>query len=105
MAVIVVTDKNYQAEVAESDKPVLLDFWAEWCGPCQQMAPVVEEIAEEYGSIKVGKVNVDEEMELAQKFHVVYIPTLVLVKNGEAAATHVGYSGKQELLNELGITG
>lgn len=103
MSVTVITKNNFNSEVMESNIPVLIDFWASWCGPCQMLSPIVDEIAEEYSAIKVCKVNVDEEMELAQQFMVVSIPTLVLVKDGQVAKTLVGYRAKEELISELGL--
>ena len=94
---MVITQNNFNLEVENSDKPVLIDFWASWCGPCMMMSPVVEQIEEEHPEIKVGKVNVDEEMVLAQKFMVVSIPTLILFKNGKPEITSVGFKGKEEL--------
>ncbi|MBR7081629.1 MAG: thioredoxin [Oscillospiraceae bacterium] len=99
MAEITVTKENFENEVLKSDKPVLLDFWATWCGPCMMLSPVIAEIAEEYeGQIKVGKVNVDEQPELAASFRVVSIPTVVVMKNGEVTNTAVGYRPKEELV-------
>ena len=89
---------NFQAEVLNSDKPVLLDFWAPWCGPCRMVAPIVEEIAQERSDIVVGKINVDEEMELAMKFGVSSIPTLVVMKNGQMTAHAIGYRPKADIL-------
>ncbi len=98
MAEITITEKNFEEEVMQSDKPVLLDFWATWCGPCQMLSPVVAQIAEENeGKIKVGKVNVDEEQNLAMKFRIVSIPTLVLVENGKVVKTEVGFLPKSEV--------
>ena len=94
---MVITQNNFNSEVENSDKPVLIDFWASWCGPCMMMSPVVEQIEKEHPEIKVGKVNVDEEMVLAQKFMVVSIPTLILFKNGKPEITSVGFKGKEEL--------
>lgn len=98
-----ITSENYDAEVLHSDKPVLLDFWAEWCGPCRMLAPVIHEIAEERDDIVVGKVNVDEAGELASSFGIVSIPTVILMENGKVAAKAVGYREKQSLLDELGL--
>ena len=95
--IIVITQNNFNTEVENSDKPVLIDFWASWCGPCMMMSPVVEQIEKEHPEIKVGKVNVDEEMVLAQKFMVVSIPTLILFKNGKPEITSIGFKGKEEL--------
>ncbi|MBO4220221.1 MAG: thioredoxin [Clostridia bacterium] len=104
MAEIKVTGGNFQSEVMASDKPVLLDFWAEWCGPCRMLAPVIAEIARDYeGKIKVGKVNVDEEGELAGKFGIASIPTLVLIKDGKIAATSVGFRPKAQIVEMLKI--
>ena len=98
MAVIEITNENFETEVTKSDKPVLLDFWAPWCGPCRMLSPVVDQIAEERGDIKVGKINVDEQKELASKFGVMSIPTLVVMTGGEVKATSVGYKPKTAVL-------
>lgn len=104
MSEIKITKANYNEEVLNSPIPVVIDFWATWCGPCRMIAPVIEEIAEEYASVvKVGKVNVDEEPELASQFGIISIPTVVLVKNGQISAKSVGYRTKEQLTNELGI--
>ncbi len=93
------TKNNFKDEVLNSDIPVLVDFWATWCGPCRMVAPIVEEIADEYdGRIKVGKVNVDEEPELSMQFRVASIPTLMVFKNGKLVNTAVGYRPKADIL-------
>jgi len=101
MSVINITKDNFDTEVKESDKTVLLDFWAPWCGPCRMLAPVMEEIAEEYGDIKVCKVNVDEEEELASDFGVMSIPALFVIKGGEITSSSVGARPKAQILELL----
>ena len=101
MAILNVTKENFQAEVVQSDRPVLLDFWAAWCGPCRMVSPVVDEIAAERTDIKVGKVNVDEEPELAGAFQVMSIPTLVVMKDGKVVRQMVGARPKQQILDLL----
>ncbi len=98
MAIVTLTKDNFNREVLQSSQPVLVDFWAAWCGPCKMLSPVVEEVASQRTDIKVGKVNVDEESELAIQFKVTSIPTLVLFKNGRIARTSVGYISKEEVL-------
>ena len=93
-----ITTKNFNEEVLKSEKPVLVDFWAIWCGPCKMIAPIIEDIAEEYSDkIKVGKINVDEEMELAMKYGITSIPTLLLFKGGEVVKKTLGYMSKEEV--------
>ena len=102
MAEVKLTKLNFEDEVIHSDLPVLVDFWATWCGPCRMVAPIVEEIAEAYeGTVKVGKVNVDEEPELAAAFRVSSIPTLMVFKNGRLVNTAVGYRPKEQIVAML----
>lgn len=101
MSVIEITSSNFENEVLKSDKTVLIDFWASWCMPCKMLSPVVDEIAEENPEIKVGKVNVDEQPELAEKFGVMSIPTLIVFKNGQNIDTSVGVKPKAEILEML----
>ena len=98
MAEIKLTDQNFEQEVLHADMPVLVDFWASWCGPCRMLAPVIAEIAEEYaGKVKVGKVNVDEQPNLANRYGIASIPTVMLFKNGEVVSTSLGYRPKNDL--------
>jgi thioredoxin 1 len=98
-----ITKNNFEQEVLHSDKPVLIDFWAPWCGPCRMLSPVISEIAEEYGDkIKVCKVNVDDEGELAASFNVMSIPTLVVVKDGKVANSAVGVRPKAQIVEMIG---
>lgn len=96
-----ITKENFQDEVLQSSEPVLIDFWAEWCAPCRMLAPIVDEIAEESNGIKIGKINVDEERELALKFSVNSIPMLVLFKDGKSVAQTVGVQSKEEILKMI----
>lgn len=102
MSEVIINKSNFENEVINADKPVLLDFYADWCGPCKMLSPVLSEIADEYADvIRVAKVNVDDEPELAMKFKVSSIPMLVLFKDGRIVSTSVGYRPKDEILNEL----
>jgi len=98
MSYINITNQNFNEEVIQSDKPVLIDFWASWCGPCRMIAPIVEEIAEERSDIKVGKINVDDEPELATRFGIMSIPTLIVIKDGEIVNKLVGVRPKNQIL-------
>ena len=99
MSALNINQENFQDEVMNSDKPVLLDFWAPWCGPCKMVLPLVEEIAAENPDIKVGKVNVDEEMALAKQFRVMSIPTLVVIKGGQVVTRSTGAKAKEDILS------
>lgn len=102
MSVITITKDNFEAEVLKSEVPVLLDFWATWCGPCRMVSPIVDEIAEEStGSYKVGKINVDEQPELASQFRVMSIPTLIVMKDGKVHKSAVGMQPKASILSLL----
>ena len=102
MAVITITKENFAQEVLQSEKPVLLDFWASWCGPCRMLSPIVDEVAEERGDVKVGKVNVDEQPELAGEFGVMSIPTLLVFEQGKLVRQAVGARPKAGVLALLG---
>lgn len=98
MAEITLTKENFEREVMNSDQPVLIDFWAVWCGPCRMLSPVISEIADEYrGKVKVGKVNVDEQPELASRFLVKSIPTVVVIRDGKVTNTSVGFRPKEKI--------
>jgi thioredoxin 1 len=103
MSAIKITKENFEEEVMRSDKPVLLDFWASWCGPCRMVSPIVEEIAGEVTNAKVGKVNVDEQPDLARSFKVMSIPTIIVIKDGKIANTAVGARPKAEILKMLNV--
>ena len=103
MSVIKVTEQNFEAEVLNSDVPVLVDFWAVWCGPCQMQGPIIDELSEEVSGVKFGKLNVDENMSLAQKYRVASIPTLLVFKDGKIAASAIGLQSKDGLKKLLGV--
>ena len=102
MAVVTITKENFEQEVLQSAKPILLDFWASWCGPCRMLSPVVDEVAEERTDVKVGKVNVDEQPELAGQFGVMSIPTLLVFEQGKLVRQAVGARPKASVLDLLG---
>ena len=101
MSVLTITNENFEQEVIKSDKPVIVDFWAAWCGPCKMLSPVVDQLAEELDGVKVGKINIDEQMDLAEKFNVSSIPCVVTFKNGEEVGRSVGLAPKQKLVDLL----
>ena len=101
MAVLTITKDNFENEVLKSDVPVLVDFWASWCGPCRMMSPIVDEIAEEVTGCKVGKINVDEEGELAQQFGIMSIPTLLVFRDGKVANQSVGVRDKAFVIDMI----
>ena len=103
MEIIKITKDNFEAEVLNSEKPVLVDFWASWCGPCMMQGPVLDEMAGEYDQIKIGKINVDEQQELAIRFGVMSIPTLMYFKGGEPVEKLVGLRSKEQLAESLGL--
>lgn len=97
MATIEITAENFEQEVLNSDKPVLIDFWAVWCGPCSMLSPIVDEVAEEHPEIKVGKIDADENPSLARQFNISSIPALLLFKGGELVGTSVGAIPKEQV--------
>ena len=101
MAAMKITNENFQKEVLEADVPVLVDFWASWCGPCKMLLPIGEELAGEVKNARIGKVNVDEQPELAERFRVMTIPTLILFKNGQVVDSSVGVKPKSAILNMI----
>ena len=104
MAVMTITVNNFEKEVLEESKPVIIDFWEAWCAPCRMLSPIVDEIAKENDSVKVGKINVDEENKLAEQFGIMTIPTLMIFKDGKAVATSVGVKSKKEILEMLKLS-
>ena len=103
MSVLHITKENFESEVLRSDRPVLIDFWATWCGPCQMIAPFVEEIAEENEDLFVGKVDVDTDPQLAVRFGISSIPTLMVFENGQVTGTLLGYRPKADIIKHLGL--
>ena len=101
MEVLKITEENFEEEILKSDKTVLLDFFADWCGPCKMQSPIIDEIAETRQDIKVGKINVDENQALAEKYHVMSIPTLLIIKNGEVSEQFVGLTAKEQIEEKL----
>ena len=101
MSVVTITKDNFEKEVLKSEQPVLLDFWAAWCGPCRMVSPILDEIARENSNVKIGKINVDEQMELASAFRIMSIPTMAIVKNGKVTQTSVGVRPKSEIMKML----
>lgn len=102
MSVFKITEENFEEEVMNETKPVIVDFYADWCGPCKMMSPIIDKIAEELGdTVKVGKVNTDENLDLAQRFNIMSIPTIMIFKNGNISKTFIGLTDKNEIMNEV----
>lgn len=103
MAYINLTTENFDQEVLKSDRPVLVDFWADWCSPCKALSPTIDEVADEQDTVKVGKINVDEQQELARQYRVMSIPTLMVFRDGELVRREVGGKSKEEILEMIGL--
>lgn len=101
MSIITITKENFNQEVLQSEKPILVDFWASWCGPCRMLSPVVDRVADSQSEVKVGKINVDEQPDLAQQFRVMTIPTLILFKNGQPVKQSVGVQAEAAIMNMI----
>lgn len=101
MSEIHITRQNFEQEVIQSDRPVLIDFWAPWCGPCRMLSPIIAEIAKEHPEIKVCKVNVDDEIELASAFHVANIPTVIAMRDGKIVNTSIGFRPKEQIVGMI----
>ena len=101
MSALAINKNNFKKEVLESDTPVLLDFWASWCGPCKSLSPIIDEISAEYSEIKVCKVNIDEEQKLASEFDIMSVPTLLVIKGGKVVNKSVGLKPKNQILEML----
>lgn len=101
MSVLEITSEQFEAEILKSEKPVLVDFYADWCGPCKMLAPIVDEVAEEKEDVKVCRINIDENQDLAVEYGIMSIPTLVVIENGEEVGRTVGVVGKEEILEML----
>ena len=102
MSVLKITNENFEGEVLQSEKPVIIDFYADWCGPCKMMSPIIDKIAEELGeNVKVGKVNSDENMELAEKYGIMSIPTIMIFKNGNLDKTFIGVTDKTTIIDAI----